>query len=394
MTGRQDGRTARRQVVLALLLIAACKGKAEENGGTAAADTSGAGGSSTTLSLPVVAQEVRQGDLILSVTTTGQVRSEAIAIIKSETVGPIVAVLVRPGDRVRKGQPLVRVDPKPLDLAVQEAAARLEEARLKLLDYTVPDSIVSGKAVTGERLRSAEIRAGLEAARVNLEKAKLEREKATITAPFAGVMDEVKVALGERLTGGQEIGKLVDLDHLRIEAAVLEHDLPLIRVGGQAVVTEAAAPDRPVSGRVAAILPLVDTLTRAGRAIVRLSSGGVLRPGMYATVRIYVEGRTALTVPSSAVVDTGDRTLVFVDMGGGRLVPQDVETGRRSEELTEIVFGVEPGQRVVTSAQFLLDSESNLAEVMRSMIGQMSTSDMGQMDMPGMSGTDMSGRGR
>ena len=97
----------------------------------------------------------------------------------------------------------------------------------------------------------------------------------------------------------------------------------------------------------------------------------------------------ALTVPSSAVVRTGERTLVFVDLGGGRLAPQEVETGRAAGEHTEILAGVEPGQRVVTSAQFLLDSESNLAETMRSMIGM---GGAGQMeDMEGMEGMDMKG---
>ncbi len=308
----------------------ACKGRADGTaaaGDSTAADSSAAG-STSTLTLPVVAQEVRQGDLILSVNTTGQVRSEAMSALKSETQGTIIAVRVRPGDRVRKGQPLVEVDPKPLDLAVQDAAAKLEQARLQLLDNTVPDSIVTGKALTGERLKNAEIRAGLEAARVNLEKAKLEREKATITAPFDGVMDEVKVAVGERLSTGQDIGRVVDLVHLRIEAAVLEHDLPLIKVGGQAVVSAAAAPDQPVTGRIAAILPIVDTTTRAGRAVIRIPGGGVLRPGMYADIRLEASRLTDRTiVPFAAVIERDGRPLVFV-VKDGRAQWVYVTTGR------------------------------------------------------------------
>ena len=226
---------------IALALGAACKGASGDDPAAAdstAADTTQAAGAP--LALPVVGQEVRQGDLVLSVVTTGQIRSEAMSLLKSETNGTIIAVLVRPGDRVRKGQPLIQVDPRPLDLAVQDAAAKLEEARLKLLDNTMPDSIVTGRAVTGERLKNAEIRSGIEGARVALEQRKYERERATITAPFNGVMDDIKVAVGERLTTGQDIGRVVDLEHLRIEAAVLEHDLPLIRVGGQARVTAAA----------------------------------------------------------------------------------------------------------------------------------------------------------
>jgi multidrug efflux pump subunit AcrA (membrane-fusion protein) len=108
---------------------------------------------------------------------------------------------------------------------------------------------------------------------------------------------------------------------------------------------------------------------------------------MYATVRITTPTRRALTVPASAVIRTGERSMVFVDMGGGSLMPHEIETGRTSDEYVEVQSGVEPGQRVVTSAQFLLDSESNLGEVMKAMMGQMGAGDVGDMkgmDMPGM----------
>jgi multidrug efflux pump subunit AcrA (membrane-fusion protein) len=92
---------------------------------------------------------------------------------------------------------------------------------------------------------------------------------------------------------------------------------------------------------------------------------------MYATIHLRNASRSALTVPTSAVLRTGTRNVVFVDLGDGRLLPTEVEVGQTAGDLTEILAGLEPGQRVVTSAQFLLDSESNLGEVMRSMISQM-----------------------
>ena len=346
---RKDATTQRRNVAfaVALVLCAGCKGKPAD--AAAAADSTGAAADTTqaaqsTLALPVVGEEVRQGDLILSVVTTGQIRSEAMSLLKSETQGTIIAVLVRPGDRVRKGQPLIQVDPRPLDLAVQDAAANLEKARLSLLDNTMPDSIVTGKAVTGERLKNAEIRSGIEGARVALERAKYERERATITAPFGGVMDDIKVAVGERLTTGQEIGRGVDLDHLRIEAAVLEHDLPLIRVGGQASVTAAAAPDRPVTGTIAAILPIVDSLTRAGRAVIRAGGGGVLRPGMYADVRLEAARLpNRVIVPAAAVIQRDGRPLVFV-VKDGRAQWVYIFPGRSNGAETEVLPDSASGQ--------------------------------------------------
>jgi Cu(I)/Ag(I) efflux system membrane fusion protein len=113
----------------------------------------------------------------------------------------------------------------------------------------------------------------------------------------------------------------------------------------------------------------------------------LLKPGMYAIVRITTPSRRALTVPSTAVVRTGDRSVVFVDMGRGAILPVEVEIGAVTGDLSEVLAGLEIGQRVVTSAQFLLDSESNLAEVMRAMMGQMGAQDAGNMpgmDMPGM----------
>jgi len=311
-------------------------------------------GSGSTLALPVVGQEVRKGDLILSVVTTGQIRSEAMSVLKSETNGTIIEVLARPGQRVTKGQVLIRVDPRPLDLALQEAQARLAEAELRLLDNTIPDSIVTGKAITGERLKNAQIRSGLEAARVTVEQRKYERERATIIAPFDGVMDEVKVALGERLTSGQEIGKVVDLDHLRIEAAVLEHDLPLIRVGGQATVTAAAAPDRPVNGTIAAILPIVDSATRAGRAVIRAGGGGVLRPGMYADVRLEATRlRDRIIVPASAVIERDGRPLVFV-VKDGRAQWVYIFPGRTNGQETEVLPDSSTGQIPLNAGDMVL----------------------------------------
>ena len=109
---------------------------------------------------------------------------------------------------------------------------------------------------------------------------------------------------------------------------------------------------------------------------------------MYATVQLTTPSRPALPVPGSAVLRTGVRARVFVDKGGGRLEPQAVQLGREGGDFTEIVDGLTTGQRVVTSAQFLLDSESNLGEVMRGMIGQRGTSDIpnaqDMQNMPGM----------
>ncbi|HKP30757.1 MAG TPA: efflux RND transporter periplasmic adaptor subunit, partial [Gemmatimonadales bacterium] len=330
-------------IFAAIVLVGCGKGSASSGADSteAGADTVAAPSS---LSLPVVGEEVRKGDLILTVSTTGQIRSEAVVPLKVEAAGEVTEVLARAGDRVKKGQAIVRLDPRPFDIAVAEAEAALRQAQLQLLDNTLPDSLVSGKAVTGERLRNAEVRSGVETARVRLEKAKYERERSAVTAPFDGTLDDLRISPGERVTAGQELGKLVDLENLRIDAAVLEHDLPLIRPGGEALVTTAAAPDRPVRGRIATVLPLVDSATRAGRALIRVQGNGVLRPGMYADVRLEATRLSdRIVVPARAVIERDNRPLVFV-VRDGRAQWTYIQPGRTNGIETEVLPDSTTGQ--------------------------------------------------
>jgi multidrug efflux system membrane fusion protein len=321
-------------------LLNGCTGKAAKADASApssgAADPAGDDAPDAGLALPVVGEPVRKGDLVLTVSTTGQVRSQATAQLKAETNGTVQDVLVRPGARVGRGDTLVRLDPRPFDLAVREAQAALDEAQIRLRGNLISDSIVLGPQGSEEHYKNALALSGVPGAQVRLDQAKLDRERSAILAPFSGVVDQVSVADGERVGPGQDVVRVVDVTHLRVEAQVLEHDLPSIRVGGLAWVTPAASSGEPVMGRIAAILPLVDTIARAGRVIVHLerTSGPadertsrplelrtvgpsdrrtVLQPGMYADVRLEARrlaGRTL--VPSRAVIERDGRPLVFV----------------------------------------------------------------------------------
>lgn len=326
---------------LAAVLLGAC-GKRNDDSATNGppADSSKA---ASTLALDVVGEPVRKGDLILTVTATGQIRSDAVTSRKAEATGTVAEVLVRAGDRVKRGQPMVKLDPRPLDLDVAAAEAQVTSARVKFTAEMNVDSIASGTAPPLARRAFALANSGLQGAEVALDKAKLARENAVITAPFDGVIEKINVAVGDRVGNGQDIATVVDLSNLRVEAAVLEHDLPLLRVGGEAFVTIAAAPDKPVRGTISAILPLVDTVTRAGRAVVRIRGDGTLRPGMYADVRLE-SARLAnrIVVPTRAIIERENRPLVFV-----------VKEGR-----AEWVY-VNPGRRSVTETEILPDSSSN-----------------------------------
>jgi RND family efflux transporter MFP subunit len=326
----------------------------------------------STLALPVVAEEARDGDLVLRVTTTGQVRSDAAVKLRAEVGGTVGQLLVRPGERVARGQPLVRFDPYPFDLAVREAQAGADEAEQRFLESFVPESLVTGVGPSPEQRRALINKSGLAGARLRLERARWEQARAVIASPFDGVVDAIDVAPGERISAGQQLLTVVDTRNLRIEAQVLEHDLPLLRVGGEAVVTSVGAPGQRIRGRIDAVLPLVDSLTRAGRAIVRIAGDGVLRPGMFADVQLEA---TRLPdrrlVPARAVIERDGRPLVFV-IRDGRAQWTYLTPGRSNGIETEVlpdsstgVVPVNAGDQVIVEGHLTLthDAPVKLAAV-------------------------------
>jgi HlyD family secretion protein len=331
-----------------LLLIPACSGKtagADSAGTPAVADSAG----NSSMSLPVVGETVRREDLVLTIATTGQVHSDAVADLKAETSGTIDSVLVRPGDAVQRGAVLARLDPRPFDLAVREAEASLAEANIRLQGNLASDSVLIGTTQDAERRRNAMTLSGVPAAQVRLERAQLDRERTAITAPFSGVVDRVDVAEGSRVAAGQAVATVVDVAHLRVEAQVLEHDLPFVRVGGEAMIATPATTGAPIRGRIAAILPLVDSTTRAGRVVVETNLAGAtgrspLRPGMYADLRLEATRLpNRILVPARAVIERDGRPLVFV-VKGGRAQWVYIVPGRSNGQDTEVLPDSSTGQ--------------------------------------------------
>lgn len=329
-------------VAVAVVLSAACaRGDAASTDSASGVDTTASGNvpgdGAAPVSLPVAALDARDGDLILRVATTGQVRSEAVVPLRAEVAGTVAQLLVRAGDQVAAGTPLVKLDPYPFDLAVREAQARADEAEQRFLESYVPESLVTGRGPTPEQRKALMNKAGLTGGRLLLERARYEQARALVTSPVTGVVQSIDVAIGEKLSGGQAIATVVDTRRLRVEAQVLEHDLPLIRVGGEAIVTSAGAPDRPLRGRVDALLPLVDSVARSGRAIVRLTGDGTLRPGMYADVQLEATRlRNRRLVPARAVIERDGRPLVFV-VKDGRAQWTYIVPGRSNGVDTEVL---------------------------------------------------------
>ncbi|HWG32544.1 MAG TPA: efflux RND transporter periplasmic adaptor subunit, partial [Gemmatimonadaceae bacterium] len=275
------------------------------------------------------------------------------------------------GQPVRRGQPLLDVYSPDLVAAQQELllAVQLEK---NIGRSTVPGVPGATTDLVGAAKRRLELWDISEQQIDEILRTGRTRRALTLYSPASGVVTDKRVVEGQSVMAGQALYTIADLADVWIDVQLREADAAIAHMGSGADIEITGLPGQTFKGQVSFVYPTLDTASRALRArIVVSNTGSLLKPGMYATVRLHAPSRTALTVPTSAVLRTGTRNVVFVDMGAGQLMPVEVEIGRVAGDYTEVLGGLEPGQRVVTSAQFLLDSESNLAEVMRSMISQM-----------------------
>jgi multidrug efflux pump subunit AcrA (membrane-fusion protein) len=295
------------------------------------------------------------------------------------------------GQLVRRGQPLLELYSPELVAAQEELllAGRLQRNMGAGDVPGVPAGSTDLVASARRRLRLWDISDEQIAALLRSGEV---RRTLTLHSPASGIVLEKRVQQGQAVGEGALLYAIADLSEVWVEAELREADIGLVREDTRATIELAAHPGRTFEGRVEYIYPTLQPEARTLRARVSVPNpAGLLKPGMYTTVRFTTPTREALTVPTSALVRTGERSVVFVDLGEGRLTPQEIEVGRVAEAYTEVLAGLEPGQRVATSAQFLLDSESNLAEVMKSMLGQMGASDLGSMEGMDTQGADMKG---
>ncbi len=187
------------------------------------------------------------------------------------------------------------------------------------------------------------------------------QEAVTIKSPTSGYVIHKHVVKGDHVQAGQLLYEIAALDTVWVEAEVYEGDLHYVAEGQRVHVTLPYRPGRSFEGRVSYVYPYLDEDTRAGRIRVELSNTELeLRPGMYGNVSLEVDLGERTQVPASAVVYTGPRRLVFLDLGEGRLRPQEVELGAKSGAYYEVLSGLSPGAEVVTSGNFLVAAESRI----------------------------------
>ena len=181
----------------------------------------------------------------------------------------------------------------------------------------------------------------------------------TLDSPIGGYVITRNAFPKQRITPETELYNIVDLSRVWIMADVFENDAPMVRLDQQVTVSLASA--RSFRARVDYIQPQVDPTTRTLKVRLEAANPGMLlKPDMYVDVEFRVGTPRRITVPADAVLNSGERQTVFVDRGNGYIEPREVQTGERVGDRLEIVKGLQPGERIVTSGNFLIDSESQL----------------------------------
>jgi RND family efflux transporter MFP subunit len=223
--------------------------------------------------------------------------------------------------------------------AAENARALLESARRRLAYWGIAVDQIEAIERSGEPRRALAIR-----------------------APASGIVVEKNVVQGSRVLPGTNLYRIADLSRVWVEGEVFEKDMGLVRIGRKVRVSLDAYPGQGFEGKVTFIYPMLSAESRTGRIRVELPNPELrLKPGMYATLTfeaaVHQEG---LHIPRSAVLTTGTRSVVFVRSGDGALVPREIAVGRAAGDQVEVLAGLAAGEIVVSSANFLVDAESNL----------------------------------
>jgi Cu(I)/Ag(I) efflux system membrane fusion protein len=264
------------------------------------------------------------------------------------------------GQPVARGQPLFEVYSPEL-VAVQREYAIAARAEATLKDSPEETRAAMRQLAQSSLTRMRNWDVPEEQVRSIAEGGEVKRT-VTFRSPVGGIVSERKALQGMRFMPGEMLYQIVDLSSVWVIADVFEQDLGLVKQGALAKIAINAYPERSFSGRVTYVYPNLSAETRTVAVRIELANPGMLlKPGMYASVELAGTGRArALTVPASAIIDSGVRRIVLVQTGEGRFAPREVRVGMRSDDHVEVLEGINEGDQVVTAANFLIDAESNL----------------------------------
>ncbi len=328
----------------------------------------------TVQNIGIRSDPVVRGTLTHPIRTMGIVdyNEKNVSLVTTKFEGWIEKVYINyVGERVKKGQPLFEIYSPEL-VSTQEEYLTAFDYHQSLMEGARADVIQKAEALleaTRERLRYWDITTGQIR---ELERNRTAKRTLTVVSSVRGlVVNKMDTALdGMFVKPGMNLYRIADLSSVWIHADVFEYEVPWIREGQDAEVELAYFPGETLHGKVLFVQPFLKEKTRTIKVCIELNNPEKkLRPQMYANVKLLpVISKEALLVPEDAVLRSGERNVVFIDLGQGQFRPQEVNLGVQGERVFEIKSGLKEGDRVVVSAQFLLDSESKLQETIRKML--------------------------
>jgi membrane fusion protein, copper/silver efflux system len=264
------------------------------------------------------------------------------------------------GQSVRRGDPILSVYSPDL-LSAEWEYLHAHEAAQKLLASNMESVRQDAEELLSASKKRLELLDVPESVIEEIERTGAPQRTVTFPAPVSGYVTAKPVVAGMRVEPGTELYTVTDLSQVWIEADFYEYEAAYLALGQEAVLTFPYDPAVRLTGKVALIYPVLDPASRTIR--VRFEADNpdlVLKPGMYANAELQIQSAEGVIVPDNAVLDTGDRQLVFVETAPGRFTPRSVRVGLRGDGQALLLEGVREGESVVVQANFLLDSESRI----------------------------------
>jgi Cu(I)/Ag(I) efflux system membrane fusion protein len=271
------------------------------------------------------------------------------------------------GREVRQGENLLSVYSPEL-VATQQEYLLAFKARQELGESGI-DTAAKGGVDLLAAARQRLLNWGIQPHQIrDLEQTGATSRTIDLHSDVAGYVVQKMVSEGQRVMPTDALFDVADLSHVWVIADLYESDLPLVTVGTQVTVSVPYLPGRTWTGPVSWISPTVDDKTRTVKLRVEVGNAdGRLKPDMYADAQLRAQLGPGVIVPDTSIVRTGERSLVFVEQSEGRLAPREVQVGTKTERGTQILSGLDAGDRVVQTANFLLDSESSLKAAVAAM---------------------------
>jgi len=306
----------------------------------------GAGGTSSpgAFAIQAVVSEAKVQPVSESLSLVGTVVANEMVEIKAEIDGTVEEVRFEEGQEVNRGDLLLRLDEVKFAAILAEAEANFKLSRTT---YERSKQLFHDKLISQQE--HDQTAAVFQANEASLKLKERQLKDARILAPFSGVMSSRQVSPGQVISKNTTLTWLVDLDPVKVEFNVPERFVSQLRLGQAITIDVAAFPERPFHGEVFFIAPFIDPLLRSGLVKARLpNQGHELKPGMFANLDLTLRLKEkAIVIPETAVLSSGDRTLVYTVDRENLAQIRPVKLGVRRSGLVEIVSGLQPGERVI-----------------------------------------------